>query len=402
MAMIQTMRWFGPDDSVSLNDLRQAGCSGVVTSLHQHPAGIVWTVEDIQERQRLIEKDNETLCPLHWEVVESILVHDDIKRGLPSAAAYIETFQQTIRNLAECGIYTICYNFMPVLDWTRTDVKYPMPDGSLALRFVWEDIALFDICILKRANAENDYAAALVKTVKEKFEQLPPDKIQLLKDAILMGLPGTNQSFEETAFKEILHQYQHDIGEQQLRQNLYHFLQQVVPVAEEVGGRLCIHPDDPPFPLLGLPRVVSTEQDLQQVLAAIDSPANGITFCTGSLGANPENDLPGIVKRLGHKIHFIHLRSVKREAGYRNFFEANHLQGDADMYAIIKEICLEQHRRSNSDEPGTAIPMRPDHGHVMLDDLDKQTTPGYSAIGRLRGLAEIRGVELAIERGFME
>jgi len=402
MAMIQTMRWFGPEDPVSLNDLQQAGCTGVVTSLHQHPAGLVWPVADIEERIRIIEKDNDKLCPLNWEVVESILVHDDIKRGLPSRERYIETFKQTIRNLAACGVYTICYNFMPVLDWTRTDVKYPMPDGSLALRFVWEDIALFDICILKRPDAENDYTPELVKRVWEKFQQSSAEQIQHTRDSILMGLPGTNESFEQESFKQILLEYKRDIGEQQLRENLYYFLQQVVPVAEEVGSRLCIHPDDPPFPLLGLPRVVSNEQDLVSILAAIDSPANGITFCTGSLGANPANDLPGIVQRLGNKIHFIHLRSVTKEAGTRNFHEANHLSGDVDMYAVIKEICLEQHRRSNNDEPGVSIPMRPDHGHVMLDDLQKKTYPGYSAIGRLRGLAEIRGVELAIERALEE
>ena len=402
MPMLHTMRWFGPNDLVSLNDLRQAGCTGVVTSLHQHPAGMVWGIADIQERQRTIEADNDRLVPLHWAVVESVLIHDDIKRGLPSREQYIATFQQTIRNLAACGIHTICYNFMPVLDWTRTDVTYKMPDGSLALRFDWEDIALFDICILKRSDAEKDYEPELVKKVWEKFEHSTPEAIQHTKNSILMGLPGTGERFEEEAFKKILLEYKHNIGETQMRENLNYFLRAVVPVAEEVGSRLCIHPDDPPFPLLGLPRVVSTAQDLQKIIEAIDSPANGITFCTGSLGARADNDLPAMLKKFAGKIHFIHLRSVKKEPGTRNFFEANHLEGDADMHAIIKAIVIEQQRRGDTKEGIACIPMRPDHGHVMLDDLTKNSYPGYSAIGRLRGLAELRGVQLAIERAMMK
>jgi len=401
MSMLHTMRWFGPNDLVSLNNLRQAGCTGVVTSLHQYPVGMVWSIADIQERQRTIEADNDRLVPLHWAVVESVLIHDDIKRGLPSREQYIASFQQTIRNLAACGITTICYNFMPVLDWTRTDVTYKMPDGSLALRFDWEDIALFDICILKRSDAEKDYEPELVKKVWNKFEHSTPEAIQHTKNSILMGLPGTGERFEEEAFKKILLEYKHNIGETQLRENLNYFLRAVVPVAEEVGSRLCIHPDDPPFPLLGLPRVVSTAQDLQKIIEAIDSPANGITFCTGSLGARADNDLPAMLKKFAGKIHFIHLRSVKREPGTRNFFEANHLEGDADMYAIIKAIVIEQQRRGDTKEGIASIPMRPDHGHVMLDDLTKNSYPGYSAIGRLRGLAELRGVQLAIERAMV-
>lgn len=396
--MVHTMRWFGPNDPVSLNDLRQAGCTGVVTSLHQHPAGVVWTVDEIIKRKNLIEKDNTVLSPLHWAVVESVLIHDDIKRGLPSRDRYIETFQQTIHNLAACSIHTICYNFMPVLDWTRTDVKFRMPDGSLALRFVWEDFALFDICILKRPDAEKDYTPAIVEKVWEKFEKSPPEIIQDIKATILMGLPGTGEKFELESFKKILLEYKYDIGEKQLRENLYYFLRKVAPVAEEVGSRLCIHPDDPPLKLMGLPRVVSTEKDLTAIVNAVKSPANGITFCTGSLGARVDNDLPGIVKRLGSNIHFIHLRSVKSEQGTSNFYEANHLEGNVDMYAVIREIIVEQQRRKDNKETIVAIPMRPDHGHQMLDDLKKNTYPGYSAIGRLRGLAEIRGVETAIVR----
>ncbi len=400
--MVHTMRWFGPQDEVSLDAIRQAGCTGVVTSLHQHSAGVVWSVEDIQERQRIIAADNDRLVPLHWAVVESVLIHDDIKRGLPSREKHIAAFQQTIRNLAACGIHTICYNFMPVLDWTRTDISYPMPDGSLALRFVWEDIALFDICILKRADAEKGYEQELVKRVRNKFENSKAGVIEHIKNSILMGLPGTGERFQLEAFKKILLTYKQDIGEHKLRENLYHFLRAVVPVAEEVGSRLSIHPDDPPFPLLGLPRIVSTAQDLQKVIEAIDSPANGITFCTGSLGARADNDLPAMLKKFAAKIHFLHLRSVKKEPGTCNFFEANHLAGDADMYAIIKEIIMEQKRRMDAKDGVESIPMRPDHGHVMLDDLTKKSYPGYSAIGRLRGLAELRGVALAIERELAE
>ena len=392
------MRWFGPNDPVLLNDLRQAGCTAVVTSLHQHPAGLVWSVEDIEERKIFIQKDNKTLSPLNWEVVESVLIHDDIKRGIPSREKYIETFKQTIRNLAACGIYTICYNFMPVLDWTRTNVKYQMPDGSLALRFVWADFALFDICILQRPDVEKDYTPEIVELVWKKFKTASPEIINDIKATILMGLPGTGEKFELESFKKSLFEYKHNIGETQLRDNLYYFLKQVVPVAEEVGSRLCIHPDDPPFQLMGLPRVVSTEQDLAGIVNAVKSPANGITFCTGSLGTKADNDLAGIVKRLGSNIHFIHLRSVKSELGFRNFFEANHLEGNVDMYAVIKEIMLEQQKRKHNGEKNVQIPVRPDHGHQMLDDLKKNSYPGYSAIGRLRGLAEIRGIETAIER----
>lgn len=287
---------------------------------------------------------------------------------------------------------------MPVLDWSRTDVKYSMPDGSLALRFVWEDLALFDLHILNRAGAEADYDPALIEKVSRKYRQMSVAETDILKNTILMGLPGTGERFEFNNFRQTLLDYHHGTSDQQLRENLYYFIRKVAPVAEETGSRICIHPDDPPFPLLGLPRIVSTEDDLIKILNAYDSPANGITFCTGSLGVRPENDLPGMFKRLAGKIHFIHLRSVKREPGTRNFFEAGHLYGDVDMYAIIKEIVKEQVRRKETGAASPEIPMRPDHGHKILDDFKKVTYPGYSAIGRLKGLAEIRGVELAVER----
>ena len=395
------MRWFGPNDPVSLMDIRQAGCTGVVTALHQIPVGEVWPVEAIKERIQLVEAQNDRYSPLHWAVVESLPVHEDIKKGRPTRANYIENYKQSIRNLAACGIRTICYNFMPVLDWSRTNLNYEMPDGSRALRFVWEDFALFDLCILKRPGAETDYEPEIIESAHRKFGELSAERIMELSNIVLLGLPGSEEAFTLNTFQELLNEYAM-IGDAELRENLYHFIQQVTPVAQEAGVNLCIHPDDPPFPLLGLPRVVSTETDLAQLMAACDVTANGITFCTGSLGVRPDNDLPGMIRRFGERIHFIHLRTTKREAESRDFHEADHLAGDVDMYAVVKEIVLEQKRREKSGVGETAIPMRPDHGHQMLDDLHKRTYPGYSAIGRLRGLAEIRGLEMGIERSLEE
>ncbi|GAB4035931.1 mannonate dehydratase [Spirosoma gilvum] len=397
MSMLQTMRWFGPNDPVSLMAIRQAGCTGVVTALHQIPVGDLWTVEEINQRKQLIEADNQRYSPLHWAVVESLPVHEDIKKGRPTRAGYIEKYQQSIRNLAACGIRTVCYNFMPVLDWSRTNLNYEMPDGSRALRFVWEDFALFDLYILKRPGAEADYEPEIIESSRQKLDRMTTEQVAELTNTVLLGLPGSEEAFSLATFQGLLNEYS-QIGDKVLRENLYYFIQQVAPVAQEVGVNLCIHPDDPPRPLLGLPRVVSTEADLAQLMNACDISANGITFCTGSLGIRPDNDLPGMVRRFGNRIHFIHLRTTKREADPRNFHEADHLTGDVDMYAVIKEIVLEQKRRVNEGVGETAIPMRPDHGHQMLDDLHKKTYPGYSAIGRLRGLAELRGLELGIER----
>ena len=402
MSMLQAMRWFGesmlgPNDPVSLMDIRQAGCAGVVTALHQIPVGEVWSVEAIEERKKLVEAQNDQYSPLHWAVVESLPVHEAIKKGRPTRANYIENYKQSIRNLAICGIRTVCYNFMPVLDWSRTNLNYQMPDGSRALRFVWEDFALFDLFILKRPGAEADYEPEIIESAHHKFEQMPPEQLTELSNIVLLGLPGSEEAFTLDTFQGLLNEYA-TIGDAELRESLYYFIQQVAPVAQEVGVRLCIHPDDPPFPLLGLPRVVSTEADLAQLMTACNVPANGITFCTGSLGVRPDNDLPGMIRRFSERVHFIHLRTTKREADPRNFHEADHLAGDVDMYAVVKEIVLEQNRRQQSGVGETAIPMRPDHGHQMLDDLHKTTYPGYSAIGRLRGLAEIRGLEMGIER----
>jgi mannonate dehydratase len=406
MGMLQTMRWFGPNDPVSLMDIRQAGCTGVVTALHQIPVGEVWSVEAIDERKQLVEATNDRYSPLHWAVVESLPVHEDIKKGRSGRTAYIENYKQSIRNLAACGINTVCYNFMPVLDWSRTNLNYEMPDGSRALRFVWEDFALFDLCILKRPGAEPDYEPEVAESARQKFERMTADEIAVLANVVLLGLPGSEEAFSLDTFQGLLNEYA-TIGDKELRENLYYFIQEVAPLAQEVGVNLCIHPDDPPRPLLGLPRVASTEADLAQLMAACDVTANGITFCTGSLGIRSDNDLPGMIRRFGNRIHFIHLRTTKREGGdgsgdARNFHEADHLAGDVDMYAVVKAIVLEQQRRAQLGIGATAIPMRPDHGHQMLDDLHKRTYPGYSAIGRLRGLAELRGLEFGIIRSLEE
>lgn len=393
--MIQTMRWFGPNDPVSLMDIRQAGCRGVVTALHRIPVGVVWTMEEILERKALIEGDNQRFTPLSWEVVESLPVHEDIKKGRPTRDRYLENYCRSLENLAKCGIKTVCYNFMPVLDWSRTDLNYTMPDGSKALRFVWQDFALFDLFILKRPGAEADYTDAVRAAAEMRFQEMSDAEIGLLKNTVLLGLPGSEEAFELATFQGLLDEYRH-IGAAALRENLHYFIQKTGPVARENGIRLCIHPDDPPRPLLGLPRVVSTEADLAALMAAYNHTENGITYCTGSLGVRADNDLPGIFHRFADRIHFIHLRSTRREENPLDFHEANHLDGDVDMFAVVQAIVLEERRRAREGRADALIPMRPDHGHQMLDDLHKKTYPGYSAVGRLRGLAELRGLEMGI------
>jgi mannonate dehydratase len=393
------MRWFGPNDPVSLFDIRQAGCAGVVTALHQLPVGAVWPVSEIQARQQLIEADNATHTPLQWAVVESLPVHEAIKKGLPARELYITNYKTSLRNLAACGIRTVCYNFMPVLDWSRTNVNYEMPDGSRALRFVWQDFALFDLCILKRPGATADYEESVAQAAQAQFAAMSAEEVAALTNTVLLGLPGSEEAFELAGFQGLLNEYA-KIDAATLRENLHYFIREVAPVAQELGIGLCIHPDDPPYPLLGLPRVMSTADDIAQLFTACNVPANGLTFCTGSLGVRADNDLAAIARQFGPRIHFIHLRATKREENPRNFHEADHLEGDVDMYAVVRELVLEEQRRAANGE--TAIPMRPDHGHQMLDDLKKKTYPGYSAIGRLRGLAELRGLEYGIRRALAD
>ena len=395
--MRESWRWFGPSDPVSIEDIRQTGVTDIVSALHDIPAGEVWPLKAILKHQALIENRNDELAPLTWTVVESIPVHEDIKLARPGHEKYIEAWAQSMENLAQCGIKTICYNFMPVIDWTRTDLKYKLPSGAYALRFDQKKFAAFDLFILKRENAETDYSSDEISEAKHIFEEMSEVERTQLTNNIIAGLPGKmTESYGLDDFRNMLANYK-DVDSKILRGNLFAFLSKVLPRAEALGVKLAIHPDDPPRDMLGLPRIICTADDLDILFDAQPSPSNGITLCVGTYSSRPDNDLPAMARQFGPRIHFSHLRGVSRDADeQRSFYEASHLDSDIDMIQVIQELLNEETRRAKEDPEQHSIYIRPDHGLQMMDDIDKNGNPGYSGIGRLKGVAEVRGVIRAL------